>query len=35
MHIKGKKTNTYILPTREPCIKFLNGQKPYFQAGSD
>ena len=35
MYIKGKKTKTYVLLTREPCKKFLNGQRPYFQAESD
>ena len=35
MYIKVKKTKTYVLPTHEPRKKFLNGQRPYFQAESD
>ena len=31
MYIKGKKTKTYVLPTREPCKKFLNGQNLIFR----
>ena len=31
MYIKGKKTKTYFLPTREPCKKFLSGQNLIFR----
>ncbi|HFC8501824.1 TPA: hypothetical protein ACFP30_001960 [Neisseria oralis] len=31
MYIKGKKTKTYVLPTHEPCKKFLSGQNLIFR----